>query len=259
MATVWGELTAPELAEAGRAGALAILPLGCTEQHAGHLPVDTDTYQVERLCRDGARLAGERHSVRALVLPALPFGPASEHYGLPGTLSLSNELWIGVIKQLVWSVLEAGFTRVAAVKGCGGHWALPGALWDVKADARRAQRPVTLRLLAVDADWRAVQEQLFPGADGGHAAVMETALCLAERAQLVRRDALRAPQLTDFRARYVDGGEVFLFDEMTDTGALGDPGPATAEGGVAAWKLLAERFAARLKLIEEQDRALERL
>jgi creatinine amidohydrolase/Fe(II)-dependent formamide hydrolase-like protein len=189
----------------------------------------------------------------------LPFGPASEHYGLPGTLSLSNEVWIGVVKQLVWSVLEAGFTRIAAVKGCGGHWALPGALWDAKADARRAQRPVTLRLLAVDADWRAVQDELFPGADGGHAAVMETALCLAERAHLVRRDAQRAPQLTDFRARYVDGGEVFLFDEMTDTGALGDPGPATAEGGAAAWELLAARFAERLKLIEEQDRALGRM
>jgi creatinine amidohydrolase len=259
MTVLWGEHTAPELAEAGRAGALAILPLGCTEQHAEHLPVDTDTYQVERLCRDGARAAAERHGVRALVLPALPFGPASEHYGLPGTLGLSNELWIGVIKQLLWSVLDAGFTRVAAVKGCGGHWALPGALWDVKADARRAGRAVTLRMLAVDADWRAIQEELFPGADGGHAAVMETALCLAERAQLVRLDAMRAPRLADFRARYVDGGEIFLFDEMTDTGALGDPGPATSEGGAAAWQLLAERFAERLKLIDEQDRALGRL
>ena len=122
--------------------------------------------------------------------------------------ALQQRLWIGVIKQLLWSVLDAGFTRIAAVKGCGGHWALPGALWDVKADARRAGRAVTLRMLAVDADWCAIQEELFPGADGGHAAVMETALCLAERARLVRLDAMRAPRLADFRARYVDGGDL---------------------------------------------------
>src|ERR671926_136457 len=118
----WGELTAPEIAAAARENALVLLPLGCTEQHAAHLPVDTDTYQVERCA------------------------------------------------------IEGGFRRIVAVKGCGGHWAVPGAIWDVKAEALRAGREVTLRVIGVADDWRAVQERHFPGTDGGHAAVMETAL-----------------------------------------------------------------------------------
>src|SRR5687767_5709654 len=102
MSVLWGEHTSPAIAEAADANALVLLPCGCTEQHAWHLPVDTDTYQVERLCRQGAELASQTHGVRVLVLPALPFGPASEHHGLAGTISLSNELWIGVVKQIVW-------------------------------------------------------------------------------------------------------------------------------------------------------------
>ena len=256
---LWGELTASEIADAARAGALAILPLGCTEQHAGHLPVDTDTWQVEQLAREGARRAAEAHGVAALVLPALPFGPASEHHGLPGTISLSNKLYVTLIKQIVWSAIDGGFRRVLVVRGCGGHWVVPGALWDAKAEARRAGREVTLRVIGVADDWAEVTARHFPGGDGGHAAVMETALCLAGRPALVRTAALRPPVLQNLQSRYRDGGEVFLFDEMTDTGALGDPTPATAEGGTAAWADIVERFASRLARFAEQDRALGRL
>ena len=258
-AILWGELTAAGVAEAAGAGALAILPLGCTEQHAGHLPVDTDTWQVEHLAREGARLAAERDGVRALVLPALPFGPASEHHGFPGTISLSNELYVQLVKQIVWSAIESGFRRVLVVRGCGGHWAVPGAVWDVKAEARRAGRAVTLRVIGAADGWAEIAAEPPPGGDGGHAAVLKPALCLAARPELVRAEAMRAPELQGLRERYRDGGEVFLFDEMTDTGALGDPTPATAEGGAAAWAEIIQRFARRLVLCEEQDRALGRL
>ena len=259
MIVLWGELTSEAIGTAAREHTLVILPCGCTEQHAWHLPVDTDTYQVERLARDGAALAGERHGVRALVLPPLPYGPASEHHGMAGTISLPNELWIGVVKAIVWSVIDSGFTRIAAMRGCGGHWALPGALWDVKAEATRAGRNVTLRLLDVAADWKVVTDRIFPGSDGGHAAVMETALCLAGREHLVQRDRMQAPHVPGLVERYRDGGEVFLFPEMTDTGALGDPTPATVEGGQRAWTAIIEAFAERLRAIQEQDRALDRL
>jgi creatinine amidohydrolase len=256
---LWGELTSEALASAATLNPLVILPCGCTEQHALHLPVDTDTWQVERLSVDGSRMAWEQHRVRALVLPPLPYGPASEHYSMPGTISLPNELWIGLVKAIIWSALDSGFTRIAAMRGCGGHWALPGALWDVKAEAARAGRNVTLRLLDVAEGWHAVTEKIFPGGAGGHAAVMETALCLAGRELLVRRDRMQPPAVPGLTERYRDGGEVFLFSEMTDTGALGDPSPATAEGGERAWETITAAFADRLLLIETQDRALGRL
>lgn len=255
----WGEHTGGELAQAVHDNALVILPLGCTEQHARHLPVDTDTYQVERVSLEGAAKAADAYGVKVLVLPALPYGPASEHFGYPGTVSLPNEVYLQVVKQLLWSVMELGFKRLAVVRGCGGHWIIPGVVWDLKADARRHGMDVTLRLMVVDEDWRTLKEKHFPHTDGGHAAVMETALCLAERAALVRREAMRAPELKMLNERYRVGGEAFLFDEVTDTGGLGDPSPATVEGGRALWTDMIDAFAKKLQYLEDQDRQLNRL
>lgn len=259
MSIRWGELTTEAIAEAAGANAQVLLPLGCTEQHAHHLPVDTDTYQVERAGVEGARIAFDEHGVQVLVLPPLPYGPASEHYGMAGTISLTNELYVQLVKQIVWSVLDAGFRRVVTVRGCGGHWAVPGALWDLKADTRRAGLDVVLRVISVSDGWNEVQQEVFGAGDGGHAALMETALALGGRSELVRVEHMRAPELRQLEERYRAGGEVFLFDELTDTGALGDPGPATVEGGEQAWRLIVERFAARLRFFDEQDRALGRL
>jgi creatinine amidohydrolase len=254
----WGELTAPDLALAAQQNALVILPLGCTEQHAAHLPVDTDTYQVERVTMEGAQKAAERFAVHVLVLPPLPFGPASEHYGLPGTISLPNEVYLPLLKAILHSVIELGFRRIAVVKGCTGHFIVPAVLWDVKAETARAGRDMTLRVWEADDDWRMLKEKYFPGADGGHASVMETALCLADRAHLVRTDAVRAPELRMVWERY-RGGETFLFKDATSTGALGDAAPATVEGGRALWTEISDAFAARLKATEEQDKQLGRL
>lgn len=259
MASVkWGELTGEELGVAANENALVLLPLGCTEQHSFHLPVDTDSYQVERSSVEGASRAAEKFGVRVLVLPTLPYGPASEHLGHPGTVSLPNEVYLQLVKHVLWSVIELGFRRLAVVRGCGGHWIVPGVVWDLKADARRAGYAVTLRIMVVDEDWRALKEKHFPGTDGGHAAVMETALCLAEREHLVRKDRMRAPELVMLNERYRVGGEAFLFDEVTSTGGLGDPSPATAEGGRALWADMIEAFAKKLKYLEDQDRELKR-
>ncbi len=260
MASVkWGERTGEELEAAVIANALVILPLGCTEQHAGHLPVDTDTYQVERLTVAGAEKAAERFGTRVLVLPALPYGPASEHFGLPGTVSLPNEVYVPLVKHLLWSLIDLGVRRVAVVRGCGGHWVVPGVVWDVKAEAARAGKGVTLRILNVDEGWRERQDEHFPATDGGHAAVMETALCLADRPELVKVERMTAPRLNLLDERYRIGGEAFLFQEMSSTGALGDPRPATREGGRAIWREITDRFAERLRDLEEQDRQLDRL
>lgn len=255
----WGELTAEELNEATKTNALVILPLGCTEQHAAHLPVDTDTYQVDRLTTEGGRKAAERYGVGVVVLPPVPYGPAAEHYGYPGTISLPSSVYLQVIRYVLWSAIELGFRRLAVVSGCGGHFVVPGAIWDLKVEARRAGYDVTLRSLRIDHDWRRLKEKYFPRSDSGHAAVMETALCLASREHLVRKDKMRAPILHMFSERYHEGGEAFLFREVTDTGGLGDPTPATAEGGRAIWEEMTDAFATKLKSLEDQDRQLNRL
>jgi hypothetical protein len=106
---------------AARNGALVILPCGCTEQHAWHLPVDTDTYQVERLCHDAAQRAGEQHGLQVLVLPRCPSEQRSSTTRYPphprDSSLLSITCGVGVSKPS--SVLQKSMLVVdARCDGC---------------------------------------------------------------------------------------------------------------------------------------------
>jgi creatinine amidohydrolase len=252
------ELTAPFVHEMVAKNPLVIVPLGCTEQHALHLPLDTDTYQVERLAVEGAAYAKDHFDVDVLVAPTLPYGPASEHYGFPA-ISLTNETWIAVLKEIVWSLIYMGFRRISVLQGCGGHWAAPGALWDIKASAARQEIPVVLRTLKVDKDWSRLAQKHLGAKGGGHSGIMETSLCLADREHLVDRSRMIPPEVGDIKGRYVEGGEVFLFTEMSSTGALGDPTASSAEAGKAIWREMAETLGRLIARLADQDKELGRL
>ena len=79
----WDRMTAPALVDAARENAVVIIPLGATEQHGPHLPTQVDW----RLAYEVSLAAARRmQSVqRALVTPAIPFGPRrNDHAELRG-------------------------------------------------------------------------------------------------------------------------------------------------------------------------------
>lgn len=162
-----------------------------------------------------------------------------------------------IVKNIVSSVVDSGFRRIAAIHGCGGHWVVPGALWDAKAEAKRAGRDVIIRQIGVNNDWEALRRRFFPGssdAGAGHAGVMETALCLGGREELVKLEKHRVPKVDRLDERYRRQGEVFLFSEITDTGALGDATGATIQGGLRLWEDMISRLAALLRELAAADR-----
>ena len=53
-------------------GAVAVVPVGATEQHGPHLPVGTDTFGVGHIAWAAAEAAADRATV--VVTPTLPFG-----------------------------------------------------------------------------------------------------------------------------------------------------------------------------------------
>jgi hypothetical protein len=67
----YGDLTYREVAPLATSGAVAIVPLGCTEQQGPHLPVDFDTWFAEALMTAASEKAQESSDVQSLVLPAL--------------------------------------------------------------------------------------------------------------------------------------------------------------------------------------------
>lgn len=118
----FGDLTYLEIREGAGSGWLAVVPTGCAEQQGPHLPVDHDTWFVETTCLAAAERARENYGVESLVLPALPFGPTPEHrnYGA-GFIDIPAELHDALVRAILDSLADQGFTRILVWRGCGGH------------------------------------------------------------------------------------------------------------------------------------------
>jgi creatinine amidohydrolase len=100
-------------------GALAVLPVGATEQHGPHLPLGTDFLIVEHVTRAAALQA--RPNIDVLVAPTFQTGSSHHHLPFGGTISLATERYYGAVRDMVASLIQSGFRRVFIVNGHGGN------------------------------------------------------------------------------------------------------------------------------------------
>ncbi len=199
-----GECTSGEVA--GTAQTL-VVPVGSTEQHGPHLPLDTDTRIATAVARDVADDHG------CLLAPAIAYGASGEHQGFPGTVSIGTPTLTAVLLEYgrsacVWSA------RVVFVNGHGGN-----------VDALRSAT-ATLRGEGRDAAWISACRD----AVDAHAGHTETSLLLHLWPDAVRIDRLAAGNtdpLADLMPRLRRGGVA----AVSPSGVLGDPTTAAAAEG----------------------------
>lgn len=92
----------------------AVLPLGCTEQHA-YLSLATDSILAERVASEAAEPLG------VPVFPAIPYGVTPQFRAYPGTVSLRVETFLALVTGVLDALREQGFRRIAIVNGHGGN------------------------------------------------------------------------------------------------------------------------------------------
>src|SRR5438045_3039655 len=92
----------------------AVLPLGCTEQHA-YLSLATDSILAERVAVDAAE------PVAVPVLPALAYGLTPYFAAFPGSPSVSEPTYLAFVGELLDSLRGQGFSRFLLVNGHGGN------------------------------------------------------------------------------------------------------------------------------------------
>lgn len=238
----FGDLTYQELHDHA-AGWLAIVPTGCTEQQGPHLPVDFDTWLAETICLAAAQRAAERYGVRALVLPALPFGPTPEHrnYG-SGYVHLPQALHEAVVASVLESLAEQGFRRIVVWRGCGQH-ALEGVVKRFN-ETHAGQARAFLPELPYHDIWCAVGDPQVPG---GHADSFATSLAL-----YLRPESVRADRIYDPHSIPVDWNDPHLdFVQYSESGVIGDPTYANAELGGRLWQEIVEQAIRILSKIAE--------
>ena len=189
------------------------IPVGSTEQHGPHLPLDTDTRIAKAVARGVAARLSSDPRLDWVVAPAIAYGASGEHQSFPGTISIGTE-------ALATLLLEYGRSaacwaqRLLFVNGHGGNvGALGRAVGRLRAEGR-------------DAAWCPCA---VPGADA-HAGHVETSLLLHISPTDVLTDRWRAGNaapLADLLPSMRRGGVA----AVSEVGVLGDPTTATAADG----------------------------
>ncbi len=194
-----------------------MIPLGSTEQHGPHLPLDTDTRIATAVARAAAaRIDDDPPAVSRpdwLVAPAIAYGASGEHQSFAGTISIGTEALTMLLVEYGRSA-ACWAQRLVFVNGHGGN---VGAL----------NRAVSLlRSEGRDAGWCPCT---CAGGDA-HAGHTETSVLLHISPADVLTDRWLAgngaplPALLPSMRR---GGVA----AVSETGVLGDPTTATAAEG----------------------------
>ena len=231
-----------------RESTLLVLPTAAIEQHGHHLPLATDTLCNNLLLGHALELVPEELPIYAL--PPICYGKSNEHIGFPGTLSVSANTFMAVIRDLGASLAAAGFQKVVLFNSHGGNTSLV----DVMARDLRAEfglRTFTL-FGAVGAGFEGVsaQERTY----GFHAAEIETAFLLYGTPELVCTDQYTSNYIARVATSELDEPELlkpegssanfaWLTRDIAPSGVMGDPTAATAENGEKWVKASAKKIA----------------
>lgn len=231
--TRWGEMTMPALRRAADAGALVIVPVGSTEQHGPHLPVDTDT----RSCVAVAEAVAERRD-GVLVAPAIAFGFSPLHVPFGGTISLRPDTMLAVVRDVAVAVVAAGFRRLLFLNGHNSNKPfLAIVLSELVVGHDVAAAAATYYDLVGDA-YEQRRESRHPGMD--HAGEFETSLLLHLFPALIDRDAPHDHAYDEELGRndaLIRGpGQIaFSTHRRFPTGVIGDPRSASEATGAAVF------------------------
>src|SRR6478672_899213 len=93
-----------------------LLPVGATEQHGPHLPLNTDTVIAEATCAYASSLTG------APVLPALRYTVSLGHTEKwPGTFAVFHETLMHAVRSIVEWAAAAGWKRMLLINSHFGN------------------------------------------------------------------------------------------------------------------------------------------
>ena len=253
----WADLATTDFAGLDAARAVAVLPLGATEQHGPHLPLAVDQCLVDGIVAQA--LPQLPADLPVLVLPTQQVGYSPEHADFPGTLTLPVETVIATWTALGECVARAGVRKLLLFNAHGGQ----ASLMDIVARELRMR----CGLIVYSCSWWNLPlgdavSGLFPPDEhrfGVHGGDMETSLMLALRAERVRMARAQDFSSTsrDRAAQHAilgNGRSAKLGWAMQDYNAEGAAGNAAAATAAKGEAVLAAAAAQLALLLQEISR-----
>ena len=215
---------------------VVVLPLGSMEQHGHHLPLLTDSMIGGEIIRRADAEVGES----ALFLPMLWVGASDHHRAFPGTVSASNDVYVKLLEDMIKSLIGSGFRRILLVNAHGGN-ITPGSMAIYNVQCRYRDRADLWLALCT---WFVVAGSQVAAIDDleqkhvTHACELETSMILHLRPELVKMEAARGANIPFESAFYSPDSSrasrvnvAKMFEQVSETGALGHPETATSSKG----------------------------
>ena len=225
----YNRLTWEEMNDAIREQTVVLLPVGSTEQHGPHLPLDVDSFLCESVCLE----VGRRNPGLVLVLPTVSYGLNLHHIDFPGTVHIEPEVFIAFCLNVTKSVAYHGFQKIIVVNGHGSNTPLADLV------ARKTTLATSSLCAAVNYYSLAMEafEHVKETQTIAHADEFETSLYLHLAPERVRMDravagedrngrTLSSDSTSNYKVRFSD-----IWGRWTRTGVHGDPRTASAEKG----------------------------
>ncbi|MFQ6075109.1 MAG: creatininase family protein [Candidatus Bathyarchaeia archaeon] len=247
-------MTWEEAGEALRETDYVVVPIGSNEQHALHLSLQTDiamAYEVAKRVVERSK-----PDLKIVIAPKVPYGVSEHHMHFPGTISLKHETLLAVVSDVCESLKRHGVKNIVLMNGHGGN----RAILDVAATKLQRELDVNILVvnwwtLASDITKREVKSERW-----GHSCEVETSMAMHLIPETVRVERTRKPTV---RPRHIDlkplGYEerfspspVRYWEDLTDTGALGDPAQASEDFGARLVDTIVERLVYSLKSFKKK-------
>jgi creatinine amidohydrolase len=245
----WVMMTSHELTAALNETDVALVPVGAIEQHAGHLPLGQDNYQIEEIVRR-AIVKLNAKGRKAIFGPTIPYGPIS-NLKFPGSIDIKPSTLALLVKEVCLNLYRDGVKKIVLVMG---HDMSLGALM-LAARELAAETADGLNVIVVN--WLPFIVKLLPeafpnmpaGMRDGHGGAGETARMMCQHPNLVVHEKLRdfkveaAISSVPFAHPVAAGGGVYVPRKTTNhdpdfEGILGFPTIATREIGDKLYEAL---------------------
>jgi creatinine amidohydrolase len=223
-----------EIGAAAAAGAVAVLPVGATEQHGPHLATGTDTLLAEHVAGAAAERTGD------IVLPALPYGCSLGHTDRwPGTLSLHPATMTGVVMEVARWAHASGFRKLVIVNG---HATNGPPCQSAILQLRHELPDLRPRFVSIFDLTPEIAARYTEDAPDFHANEAETSMLLH-----LDESQVRADRAVDEPDRTVGRVLSYPMPAVTSSGVVGTPSAASAERGAALVEQIVDALADLLR------------
>ncbi len=248
------EFTAKEIKDGIEQGKIdcAITIFGSCESHGWHLPLGPDLFVPTEIAR---RAAMELDNV--VVAPGVPFGTSIHYNRYPLSVTLKYETSIAVAEEIFESLINSGLRHIVILNGHDGNIpALEIAARNVK------DRHKDATMVYIPAWWEITGGRMpedFDVWNGlGHGGEGETSMTMAVRPDLVDLGEAVSQVPDDIIDMEDFMTVIWDIEELSSTGATGDPTRASLEKGEKMLGIVVGYLVDLIRMLDSRNWKYER-